>query len=65
MHRVLHDYFWVYIVLILVIVVLFGAVYYFTPKLVMKFLDKQLTKNKSAAQKKNAAGEAAEAESKK
>lgn len=65
MHRLLHDYFWIYIVLILVIVVLFGAVYYFTPKLVMKFLDKSLTKNKSAAPKKNAAGETAGADRKK
>lgn len=65
MHQFLHDYFWIYIVLIFVIVVLFGAVYYFTPKLAMKFLDKSLTKNNSAAPNKNAAGETAGAERKK
>ena len=49
MHRFLHEHFWIYIVFVIVIVVLFGAVYYFTPKLVMKFLDKLLAKNNPAA----------------
>lgn len=39
MHQSLHDYYWIYAV---VIAVLFGAVFYFTPKLVMKFLNKSV-----------------------
>lgn len=37
MRQSLHDYYWIYAV---VVAVLFGAVFYFTPKLAMKFLSK-------------------------
>ncbi len=56
MNQFLHDYFWIHIV---IIVILFGTVFYFTPKL-MKFLDKIGGDGKKAGVKKNEPGKTAE-----
>ena len=57
MHQLLHDYFWIYNV---VIVVLCGAVFYFTPKLVMKFLSKGVEEKQVRRVKKKEPDETAE-----
>lgn len=46
MHQSLHDYYWIYAV---VIAVLFGAVFYLTPKLAMKFLNKSVDRKNRRA----------------
>lgn len=56
MNQFLHDYFWIYIV---IIVLLFSVVFYFTPKLV-KFLDKVVSGGKKAGVKKNESSKTAE-----
>lgn len=51
MHQLLHDYFWIYVVIVVVIV---GALFYFTPKL-MRRLEK-IIERRLRGEEKSVAG---------
>lgn len=59
MHQSLHDYYWIYAVVIAAIV---GAVFYLTPKLAMKFLNKSVDRKNRPA--KNSVSDKAAAKNK-